>query len=101
MSFDYLSGVGASIDPNNPSTFIEPLEVKDEREALACRYTAYYLLPLTPNSVSMALKQLPSHIPKGTAAVLRLHELAARRKIDGASKTRFAIEVVYPHADRV
>ena len=91
----------APIDPNDSSTWVDPVEIRDtvHTDTKAHIYYAEYTIPSTPNAVIMALLQLPAKVPRDLPTYPRFYDTKANPRRDGRNKGGFAIEVTWPGVD--
>ncbi len=89
----------AEIDMCDPSTWIKPVDEKRMRNLGAHVFRAEYTIPITPDTLMMAIAQLPAAVPRGNPTFIRVRMTRANIERDGRNKGGFAIEVHWPLAD--
>lgn len=87
------------IDPNDPSTWVRPVDAKPGKTGLVNTYWVEYAVPICPNAMIMAIKQLPDFVPRGVVAFSRFMLTKSNIERDGRHKGTFALEVSWPHGD--
>ena len=84
------------VDPTDPKTWIEPVDETREELLGAQRYQATYSIPLCPNSLVVAIFQLPADVPKTNPALIKTFLTKSSIMFEGRQVSGFMVEVVWP-----
>lgn len=88
------------IDIDDRDTWIQPVSTNRIKEMGAYRCRIEYDVPVSPATLSMAMHQLPSYIPRSYVTLVRLFPtISSKMSSDNIFKSGFAVEVVWPLGD--
>jgi hypothetical protein len=88
-----------NIDPMDRGTWVNPVVGVRKQTLGAHIYRAEYNIPITPNSLIMAMAQLPPFVPRGNPTFVRVMMTRANVKRDGRNTGGFAVEAHWPLAE--
>lgn len=90
---------GSDIDPLKPSTWPQPVSEHWERTDLVRKLTVEYTVPLCPNTLAMAMMNLPLDVPPGPVTYPKIWLSRSNVVRDGGHKAGFFVEFVWPLVD--